>query len=186
LSPPAAPVRRSGASAFAIRGASRSTIRPAAAPARWSSATSGRTGRNYGWRNREGEHDNITNPPPAFLPLTEPIWEYNRSFGGSITGGFVYRGRALGAANQGLYFFADFVSGRVWSLALAIDPASGEATASNMVDHTAALGDIGNVSSFGLDADGELYIVSYSHGTIIRMIGPKTAPPTPSGPHIIR
>jgi glucose/arabinose dehydrogenase len=146
----------------------------------------GRGGRNYGWRNREGEHDNITNPPPAFLPLTEPIWEYNRSFGGSITGGLVYRGRALGAANQGRYFFADFVSGRVWSLALAIDPASGEATASNMVDHTAELGDVGNVSSFGLDADGELYIVSYSNGTIVRVIGPKIAPPVPGGPHIIR
>ena len=146
----------------------------------------GRGGRNYGWRNREGAHDNIANPPPAFQPLTEPIWEYNRSMGGSITGGFVYHGRALGAASQGRYFFADFVSGRVWSLALAIDPATGEATASNMVDHTAELGDIGNVSSFGLDADGELYIVSYSNGTIVRMLGPKIAPPTPTGPHVIR
>ena len=41
----------------------------------------GRGGRNYGWRNREGAHDNVTNLPPAFLPLTDPIFEYDRSSG---------------------------------------------------------------------------------------------------------
>ena len=33
-------------------------------------------GRNYGWRNREGAHDNVTDRPPAFLPLVDPIVEY--------------------------------------------------------------------------------------------------------------
>ena len=32
-----------------------------------------RGGRNYGWRNREGRHDNVTSLPPAFLPLVDPI-----------------------------------------------------------------------------------------------------------------
>ena len=36
----------------------------------------GRAGRNYGWRNREGAHDNVTSRPPAFLPLVDPIHEY--------------------------------------------------------------------------------------------------------------
>ena len=77
----------------------------------------GAAGRNYGWRNREGAHDNVTSRPPAFLPLTEPISEYGRGDGASVTGGFIYRGSRLGPANRGRYFFADYVSGRVWSLA---------------------------------------------------------------------
>ena len=76
----------------------------------------GRGGRNYGWRNREGAHDNVTSLPPAYLPLTDPIFDYGRSTGQSITGGFVYRGRALGPAYQGRYFFGDYVAGRVFSL----------------------------------------------------------------------
>jgi glucose/arabinose dehydrogenase len=48
-----------------------------------------RGGRNYGWRNREGAHDNVTSRAPAYLPLIEPIQEYDRSVGQSITGGFV-------------------------------------------------------------------------------------------------
>ena len=80
-----------------------------------------------------------------------------------MTGGFVYRGARLGAANRGRYFFADY-SGRVWSLALTID-GSGEARASDRREHTAELGGraiVGNISSFGVDADGELYIVNHS------------------------
>ena len=58
------------------------------------------------------------------------------------------------------------------------------ATASNLVEHTAALGGtarLGNVSSFGVDADGELFIVNYS-GSILRVLG---APPMPSSLRII-
>jgi glucose/arabinose dehydrogenase len=149
----------------------------------------GRGGRNYGWRNREGAHDNVTSRPPAYQPLVEPIHEYSHNMGGvSITGGFVYRGRALGAANQGRYFFAD-LSGKVWSLALTIDPATGEARASDVREHTAELGaftQIGDISSFGIDSDGELYIVAYSRGTILKILGPSAPPATPTGLRIIR
>ena len=146
----------------------------------------GRSGRNYGWRNREGAHDNLTSRPPAFQPLVDPIFEYDRTAGQSVTGGFVYRGRALPAIYQGRYFFADFSSGRVWSIALTINPATGEATASNLMEHTSELGDVGSVSSFGADTDGELYLVNYSGGRILKIIGPRTAPPAPAGLRIIR
>lgn len=148
----------------------------------------GRGGRNYGWRNREGAHSNVTSRPPAYLPLTDPIHEYDRNSGQSITGGFVYRGQALGAAFRGRYFFADFVQGRVWSIALSII-AGGEAQASDLRDHTADLtvsGQVGNVSSFGIDTDGELYLVGYSTGRILKIIGTAAAPPTPRNPRIIR
>ncbi len=149
----------------------------------------GRGGRNYGWRNREGAHDNVTSRPPAFTPLVDPIFEYDHSVGASITGGYVYRGSALGPDYQGRYFFADFVRGRLWSIALAIDAASGEARASGLIEHTGELGgttQLGNISSFGLDADSELFVVSYSRGIIFKLAGPLTAPPTPLNPRIIR
>ena len=145
-----------------------------------------RGARTYGWRNREGAHPNVGSLAPAFQPLTDPIHEYPHSQGQSITGGFVYRGRALGSAFVGRYFFGDFITRRVWSLALSVNGATGEATASGVVEHTAALGgssQVGNVSSFGVDADGELYIVSYDQGRILRLIAP---PPTPSTLRIIR
>ena len=148
-----------------------------------------RGGRNYGWRNREGAHDYITARPPAFTPLVDPIFEYDHSVGASITGGYVYRGAALGSDYQGRYFFADFVRSRVWSIALIVDPATGEARATGLLEHTAELGgsqQLGNISSFGLDADGELYIVGYSRGTVFRIVGPLGTPPTPVNPHIVR
>jgi glucose/arabinose dehydrogenase len=147
----------------------------------------GHGGRNYGWRIREGMHNEVTTQPAAYLPLTEPIFEYDHSVGQSITGGFVYRGKALGAEYQGRYFFADFVQGRVWSLALTIVE-NGEASASDLREHTSALGGsaLGAVSSFGLDADGELLLVRYASGTISRILGPAATPPVPSGLRIIR
>lgn len=147
----------------------------------------GAGGRNYGWRNREGAHDNITSRPLAYQPPTDPIFEYGRDDGVSITGGFVYRGTRLGSAYRGRYFFADY-SGRVWSLALTVD-GSGDARASDRREHTAELGGnavLGQISSFGVDADGELYIVNHSAGRIVRIIGSLAAPATPTGLKIIK
>ena len=145
-----------------------------------------RGGRNYGWRNREGAHANVGTLPPAFQPLVDPVHEYDRAQGQSVTGGFVYRGRLLGDAFRGRYFFADFIARRVWSIALAVSAATGEATASGLQEHTADLGgspQLGNVSSFATDAEGELYIVSYDRGRVLRLGG---APPTPADLRIIR
>ena len=145
----------------------------------------GRAGRNYGWRNREGAHDNVTSRPPAFTPLVDPIHEYDRSSGASVTGGYVYRGTALGSAFRGRYFFADFISSRVWSLALTVNGA-GDATASDLREHTAELGGtavLSGVSSFGEDAEGELYLVSYGRGVILKLLG---VPATPAGLRIVR
>lgn len=141
-----------------------------------------RGGRNYGWRNREGAHAHVGSRAPAFLPLTDPIAEYPRAQGQAITGGYVYRGRALGTEYLGRYFFADFVFGRVWSVALSI-ASDGEALASDLQEHTGALGDssaLGQISAFGVDAAGELYIVSHNRGEIIE-IG-STLPPLPPDP----
>lgn len=149
----------------------------------------GHGGRNYGWRIREGAHDHITSPAPAFAPLTDPVHEYDHSVGQSITGGVVYRGTALGSGYRGRYFFADYVQGRVWSIGLTLDPGTGNAVASPRVDHTADLGGpavIGNVSSFGVGADGEMYIVNHTGGTVVKVMSLPVVPPAPTNLRIIR
>jgi glucose/arabinose dehydrogenase len=133
----------------------------------------GRAGRNYGWRNREGGHERDSSLPPAYGPLIDPTFEYDRSVGRSIIGGYVYRG-ANNPTMRGRYVFGDFVFGRVWSLALTIDPVSGEARASDFRDHTAeinAAASTRQISSFGVDASGELYAVSWGEGTIVSLSG---------------
>jgi glucose/arabinose dehydrogenase len=130
----------------------------------------GRGGRNYGWRLREGRQAFDARTPPAFAPLTEPIHDYGRSIGSSITGGFVYRGAALDPGFDGRYFYADFISGRVFSLGLHLDE-SGEARADDEREHTAQLGGrdtVGMVSSFAQDHDGELLLLNYLAGTVVR------------------
>jgi len=128
-------------------------------------------GRNYGWRNREGAHPNVTSLPPYNVPLTDPIFEYSHAVGHSITGGHVYRGVSLGSTYRGRYFYADFVDNRVWSLRLTVSPSTGDATTSDVIEHTAALGAAAaSPASFGEDADGELYLVSYP-GRVYRLSG---------------
>jgi glucose/arabinose dehydrogenase len=136
----------------------------------------GRGGRNYGWSIREGAHDNLPSRQPAIAPLVDPIHEYSRTVGASITGGYVYRGR--NAQLNGRYFFADFISGRVFSLRPQVSAGTGEATAADVQEHTGQLnpgGSVGNVSSFGVDANGELFVVTYG-GTIYRLGTPPSAP----------
>jgi glucose/arabinose dehydrogenase len=136
-----------------------------------------RGGRNYGWPQREGVHNNV--PGTLFSPATDPIFEYGRTVGQSTTGGFVYRGTALGLGYRGRYFFADFSSSRVWSVALTVNPSTGEATASDLREHTSQFGAAAtNPSSFGEDTGGELYIVSYA-GRVYRIGSTEVAPSSP-------
>jgi glucose/arabinose dehydrogenase len=135
-----------------------------------------RGGRNYGWVHREGAHPTpgVTRAPTPGAPvtLTDPVIEYDHSAGRSITGGFVYRGAALGAAFNGRYFFADFVRGRVWSVLVGVGQ-GGELTASSLIEHTAALGGaVGNTSAFGRDTAGELYLVQYGGNIVKLVLGP--------------
>ena len=132
----------------------------------------GMGGRNYGWRLREGRSNYDQRQPAAYLPLTEPIHDYPRSDGMSITGGYVYRGAALDPMFNGRYFFADYVAGRVYSIGLALDERQ-EATAVDLLELTQLLDgtqELGLISSFGVDAEGELYIVSYTRGRILKIV----------------
>ena len=132
----------------------------------------GAGGRNYGWRLREGRVPYDARTAAAYQPISEPIHDYPRSDGMSITGGFVYRGAALDPMFNGRYFFADFVAGRVYSIGLALDDRQ-EARAVDLLELTDLLGgtsELGLISSFGVDAGAELYIVSYSRGRILKIV----------------
>ena len=90
----------------------------------------------------------------------------------SITGGFVYRGAALPQMFNGRYFFADYVEGRLYTIGVSLNE-SQEATMADLLELTTILGgsaELGLISSFGVDADGEIYIVSYSRGRILKII----------------
>ncbi len=138
--------------------------------------------RNYGWRIREGSiaTPGIPATTPAYLPLTNPVYDYPRSQGQAVTGGYVYRGSALPPSYRGRYFFADYVRSRVWSLGLSISPMTGEATFVDIIEHTAELGGaaaLGGIASFGRDLQGELYLATFA-GRILR-IAATTAVPGP-------
>jgi len=128
-------------------------------------------GRNYGWRVREGFATTGLGGGNS-IPFTDPIHVYAHSGNSkSVTGGYVHRGLQSGQS-FGRYFFAEYITGQVWSVALTYDM-SGNATASNLIEHTAELsntGALGNLSSIDVDSNGELFITSYSTGRILRVV----------------
>ena len=86
-----------------------------------------------------------------------------------MTGGFVYRGTAI-AGLQGRYVFADFVSGRLWHIAVDTQPT---------LRVTGGTPTGLNISSFGEDVAGELYVLDHSGGGIYRLTTGSTASPPP-------
>src|SRR5690606_25509927 len=108
-------------------------------------------GGNYGWNCREGAHD-YASPAPACSTasgLVDPVHEYGRALGVSVTGGYVYRGAAIPTL-VGSYVFGDFGSGRIWRL---VGDGAGGYTAEELLDTSL------DVASFGEDVSGELYVV---------------------------
>jgi glucose/arabinose dehydrogenase len=132
----------------------------------------GAGGRNYGWRRWEGTFLFSSGTTLAYEPHTPPVYEYGRSVGGSITGGRLYRGLQLGPEFFERYFYADYVSGRVFSFRPTYNAVTGEVTqVSDVREHTADFDPIfgpGGVSSIDQDSNGELYTLDIG-GRIIRL-----------------
>ncbi len=136
-------------------------------------------GENYGWRCMEGKDCTGLSGCTCNAPgLTIPIHDYTHSGGNcSVTGGYVYRGAAIPDLD-GTYFFADFCTGKIWSFVR-----SGN-TVSQFTDRSLELRPItgetiNNVSSFGEDDKGEMYIVDRD-GEIFKIVDKNSLPqPTP-------
>ncbi len=108
-----------------------------------------RAGSNFGWDYYEGIHTYESNPPGDFVSVF-PLTEYDHQTGGcSVTGGFVYRGSEL-PEWQGIYFYGDYCTGNVWGL---FQNSIGEWENELLFELEA------NISSFGLDQVGEIYLL---------------------------
>jgi glucose/arabinose dehydrogenase len=137
----------------------------------------GCSGRNYGWRDFEGNHSN-PNPlvaasvPPMGGFVYGPMLEYPHPVGFSVIGGVVYRGSALRRSYWGRYFYGD-LNGRVWSVVPVPFECGGITDGNPPIEHTAELGGTGAtgaLTAIGTDASGEIYFVNYSTGTVLKMI----------------
>ncbi len=113
------------------------------------------SGGNYGWSIFEGLHCYNSSwsctPPCDSSGLIMPVWEYSHSVGGSITGGYVYRGSQVPELT-GRYIYADYISGRIWALTYQ----------QNQPPDNSLLIDTNlGIASFGTDSAGELYICAF-------------------------
>jgi hypothetical protein len=87
-----------------------------------------------------------------------PVVEYSHSEGCSVIGGYVYRGTAVPAL-AGRYVFGDLCSGTIWTISrTAIAPATKSTLLSTSMQ----------ISAFGEDEAGELYVLDLSGGTLYR------------------
>jgi glucose/arabinose dehydrogenase len=116
-------------------------------------APAGRGGQNYGWNVMEGSRCFRPSSGCPTAGLTLPVAEYDHGVGCSVTGGIVYRGCRL-PGYHGTYFYGDYCTAVIRSFRIQ----AGQATEPR--DWTAPLGrGLGGITSFGRDAEGEVYIV---------------------------
>jgi glucose/arabinose dehydrogenase len=141
-------------------------------------------GDNYGWNVLEAMHCFDDTPPGScddFLNggSTLPILEYSHSLGCSVTGGYRYRGQDHPEL-QGIYFYGDFCSGRIWG---ALPQNDGTWQSEELLVTGF------NITTFGEDESGELYVVAYNgdqsalYEIVSRAIVPRprpTAAPRPT------
>lgn len=120
-------------------------------------------GRNYGWNVMEG--GGCYNSATCNMAgLTLPVATYEHSQGCSVTGGAVYRGSALPDL-QGIYFYGDYCSGRIWGLRMT---GAGWETAVLPVPGALPM----NITTFGEDEAGNVYVANYANGELLQVLSP--------------
>ncbi len=119
---------------------------------------------NFGWDCLEGSHEYEWTSSCENANFNNPIAEYNHTIGRSVTGGFVYRGK-LYPTLEGRYFYADFVTGKIWS---TVRTEEGFTLPSIELDTEL------RISAFGEDEAGELYVVDRKGS--IRLLADVTGP----------
>jgi glucose/arabinose dehydrogenase len=112
-------------------------------------------GENYGWDGYEGT---LEFEPPLPEDAVPPVYDYGRTRGASVIGGYVYRGTEIEGL-QGAYLFGDFYEPAV--RLLKVD--EGDVTG-----HRELGVKVPGLSSFGEDLDGELYALSLG-GPVYRL-----------------
>jgi len=123
-------------------------------------ARAGVGGLDYGWNTMEGAHCYQPASDCDQAGLTLPVSEYDHSLGCAVIGGVVARGAAE-PSFVGWYFFSDSCSGNVW----VIDPAK-----DTPQEPIRVLDSGRNISAFGQDADGNVYLTDLSSGTLLQAV----------------
>jgi glucose/arabinose dehydrogenase len=118
-------------------------------------------GGNFGWNKMEASHCYPPGSMCSTAGLILPIMEYAHDAAGgtAIIGGFVYHGSAI-TGLAGDYVFGDLSSGHVWA---GVADMNGNWSQTLVLTHNLT------VSSFGQDASGELYLVDYGNGAVLRL-----------------
>jgi glucose/arabinose dehydrogenase len=133
-------------------------------------------GHHYGWKTLEARHCFDPRRGCESDGTRLPMHEYGRDAGCSVTGGHVYRGRALPAL-AGRYLFADYCTGTVWALARRPE---------GPPEVAVLLASRRSISSFGEDEAGEIYLCDHLGGAVGRLEAVPEAPErgaaTPAGP----
>ena len=117
-------------------------------------------GANLGWNTWEGTR--CFQGPCGTAGFTFPQIEYTHASGCSVTGGMVYRGSAIPGLS-GTYFYADFCAGRIQSLVF-----DGGIVTKHQ-DRAGELGVVPQLSSFGYDSAGEIYVTSLD-GRVLKIV----------------
>ena len=126
-----------------------------------------RGGENYGWNLKEGSRC-FESLPCSAQGLISPVVEYDHVYSCAIVGGAVYRGSDY-PDMQGVFFYGDFCSGRIWGLRR-----SGAGSTQDFYDgwqSTLPLNAKVPVSSVGEDEEGNVYVTGYQDGAIYMITG---------------
>jgi len=119
-------------------------------------------GGNYGWRCKEGTLDTGLPCGAPTTPLLPPVAEYEHPTGQAITGGYVYRGKAIPFL-VGRYLFADYSSQRIWTIGVNQAPTLFVALNDGWDSGV-------NIASFAQDLDGELFVIDVRTSQIWKLV----------------
>ncbi len=130
-------------------------------------------GGNYGWNVTEGDHCFGEEDDECDQDgLTKPLFEYSHLDGAAITGGYVYRGKALPSL-AGKYVFGDFGFGTIWEL---------DQDALTQTYFSKELLPTGkSITSFATDDDGELYFTDIAGGVVYELVANDVTGSPPPG-----
>ncbi len=128
-------------------------------------------GANYGWSRMEGRHCYPPRSRKRCWLGVPPVAEYSHKEGCSVTGGYVYRGKAIPKL-VGTYLFADYCSGTIWGL-------TAHKTKPDTFRMKRLLETELSISGFGEDESGEVYVMDHRGGRVYRVVPEGWKPPKP-------